>query len=55
MRWFKLFLGCATKLVCILLGAILWVPMKMCSWSIIKLDLCYEFAKDLVNEQWENE
>lgn len=48
-------MGYATQLFCIIVAAALYVPLKGCSWAIIKLDICFKFAQDLVQEQWDSE
>jgi hypothetical protein len=55
LRWFKMGMGYATQIFCIVVAAALYVPLKGCSWAIIKLDICFKFAQDLVQEQWDSE
>ena len=51
MRWFKMGLGYATQIFCIIVAAALYVPLKGSSWAICKLDICFHFAQELVQEQ----
>jgi hypothetical protein len=47
--------GYATQLFCLIVAAALYVPLKGCSWAIMKLDLCFKSAQELVQEQWDSE
>jgi hypothetical protein len=48
-------MGYSTQLFCLIVAAALYVPLKGCSWAIIKLDYWFKSAQDLVQEQWDSE
>jgi hypothetical protein len=55
LRWFKMWMGYSTQLFCLIVAAALYVPLKGCSWAIVKLDIYFKAAQELVQEQWDSE